>query len=94
MSQFSEVSSSIVEIFVYYCDCLLQMKRRSLAGSAALIFFVIAFVLVLVAFGTPSWIVSDYRYVKNCTDLICMKKMKTFLLILDLISNTSFSTNY
>lgn len=39
------------------------MKRRSLAGSVALIFFVIAFVTVLVAFGTPSWIVSDYRYV-------------------------------
>lgn len=37
------------------------MKRRSLAGNVALGFFVIGFVLVFVAFCTPSWLVSDYR---------------------------------
>lgn len=40
---------------------LSQAKRRSFAGNVALIFFAIAFVLVVVAFSTPSWIVSDYR---------------------------------
>lgn len=37
------------------------MKKRSLAGNVAIGFFVIAFVLVVVAFSTPSWLVSDYR---------------------------------
>lgn len=38
-----------------------EMKKRSLAGNVAIGFFVIAFVLVVVAFSTPSWLVSDYR---------------------------------
>lgn len=37
------------------------MTRRSLAGNVALGFFALAFVLIAVAFGTPSWLVSDYR---------------------------------
>lgn len=37
------------------------MKRRSFAGNFAIGFFVIAFVLICVAFSTPSWLVSDYR---------------------------------
>lgn len=37
------------------------MKRRSLAGNVALGFFLIGFVLVVVAFSTDSWLVSDYR---------------------------------
>ncbi|RZC33837.1 clc-like protein 2 [Asbolus verrucosus] len=38
-----------------------QTKRRSLAGNVGIAFFVIAFVLIAVAFSTPSWLVSDYR---------------------------------
>jgi len=37
------------------------MASRSLAGNVALGFFAVAFVLIAVAFGTPSWLVSDYR---------------------------------
>ncbi|KAF5275565.1 hypothetical protein FQA39_LY06677 [Lamprigera yunnana] len=37
------------------------MSGRTLAGSVALGFFVLAFVFIAVAFGTPSWLVSDYR---------------------------------
>lgn len=37
------------------------MKRRSLAGSFGVGVFVIAFLGICVAFGTPSWLVSDYR---------------------------------
>ncbi|KAF5298492.1 hypothetical protein FQR65_LT01271 [Abscondita terminalis] len=37
------------------------MSHRSLAGTVALGFFIVAFVLIAVAFGTPSWLVSDYR---------------------------------
>lgn len=37
------------------------MSRRSLSGNVALGFFALAFVLIAVAFGTPSWLVSDYR---------------------------------
>ncbi|XP_044267848.1 uncharacterized protein LOC123013416 [Tribolium madens] len=38
-----------------------QRKSRSLAGNLGILFFVIAFILVTVAFSTPSWLVSDYR---------------------------------
>ncbi|CAG9823375.1 unnamed protein product [Phaedon cochleariae] len=38
-----------------------QIKKRSLAGNVAIGFFVVAFVLIAVAFSTPSWLVSDYR---------------------------------
>jgi hypothetical protein len=38
-----------------------DMKRRTLAGSCGVGIFVIAFVTILVAFTTPSWLVSDYR---------------------------------
>lgn len=38
-----------------------MMKRRSLAGNCGVGVFVIALVTVLVAFATPSWLVSDYR---------------------------------
>ncbi|XP_063709849.1 claudin domain-containing protein 1 isoform X2 [Culicoides brevitarsis] len=37
------------------------MKRRTLAGSCGVGVFVIAFLGVCIAFGTPSWLVSDYR---------------------------------
>ncbi|KAK4880528.1 hypothetical protein RN001_008674 [Aquatica leii] len=37
------------------------MSRRSLSGLVALGFFAVAFVLIAVAFATPSWLVSDYR---------------------------------
>ncbi|XP_055374367.1 uncharacterized protein LOC129607396 [Condylostylus longicornis] len=39
----------------------LMMKRRTLAGTCGLGIFVIALVTTLVAFTTPSWIVSDHR---------------------------------
>uniref|UniRef100_U5EWM7 Uncharacterized protein n=1 Tax=Corethrella appendiculata TaxID=1370023 RepID=U5EWM7_9DIPT len=42
-------------------DLLLRMKRRSLAGNCGVGIFVVALVTVLVAFATPSWLVSDYR---------------------------------
>ncbi|KAJ8951818.1 hypothetical protein NQ318_019791 [Aromia moschata] len=38
-----------------------EMKKRSLAGNVGIGFFVVAFVLIAVAFSTPSWLVSDYR---------------------------------
>lgn len=37
------------------------MKKRSLAGNVAIGFVIMTFVLVAVAFATPSWLVSDYR---------------------------------
>jgi PMP-22/EMP/MP20/Claudin tight junction len=37
------------------------MKRRTLAGNCGVAVFTIAFVCILVAFSTPSWLVSDYR---------------------------------
>lgn len=37
------------------------MKKRSLEGNVAIGFFVVAFVLIVVAFSTPNWLVSDYR---------------------------------
>ncbi|XP_041973586.1 uncharacterized protein LOC121729218 isoform X2 [Aricia agestis] len=37
------------------------MKTRSLAGNCGIGVFVIALVTVAVAFGTPNWLVSDYR---------------------------------
>lgn len=37
------------------------MKRRTLAGNCGVAVFTIAFVCILVAFTTPSWLVSDYR---------------------------------
>lgn len=37
------------------------MKKRSLAGNCGIIVFVIALVTVALAFGTPNWLVSDYR---------------------------------
>lgn len=36
-------------------------KKRSLAGNVGLGFFVFAFILICIAFVTPSWLVSDYR---------------------------------
>jgi len=38
-----------------------KMKKRSLAGNVAIGFVLITFVLIAVAFSTPSWLVSDYR---------------------------------
>lgn len=38
-----------------------QTKKRSLAGNVAIGFFFVGFILVFVAFTTPSWLVSDYR---------------------------------
>ncbi|KAJ8929071.1 hypothetical protein NQ314_018269 [Rhamnusium bicolor] len=38
-----------------------EMNKRSLAGNVAIGFFVVAFILIAVAFSTPSWLVSDYR---------------------------------
>ncbi|XP_050514557.1 uncharacterized protein LOC126889891 [Diabrotica virgifera virgifera] len=38
-----------------------EVKNRSLAGNAAIGFFVVAFVSIFVAFATPSWLVSDQR---------------------------------
>lgn len=37
------------------------MKRRTLAGNCGVAVFAIAFVCIVVAFSTPSWLVSDYR---------------------------------
>ncbi|GBP63250.1 hypothetical protein EVAR_56631_1 [Eumeta japonica] len=37
------------------------MKNRSLAGNCGIAVFVIALVTVVIAFATPSWLVSDYR---------------------------------
>lgn len=37
------------------------MKRRTLSGSCGIALFVVAFLCVVLAFCTPSWIVSDYR---------------------------------
>ncbi|XP_068629167.1 uncharacterized protein sinu [Battus philenor] len=37
------------------------MKNRSLAGNCGIAVFIIALVTVALAFGTPSWIVSDSR---------------------------------
>lgn len=37
------------------------MKRRSLAGNCGVGVFTLACIAVLVAFSTPSWLVSDYR---------------------------------
>lgn len=39
----------------------LMMKRRSLAGNCGVGVFVIVIVTILIAFATPSWLVSDYR---------------------------------
>lgn len=37
------------------------MKKRSLAGNCGVGVFVIAFATIVIAFATPSWLVSDYR---------------------------------
>ena len=37
------------------------MKRRTLAGNCGVAVFAIGFVCIVVAFSTPSWLVSDYR---------------------------------
>lgn len=37
------------------------MRRRTLTGNAAILFFVVSFFCVFVAFSTSSWLVSDYR---------------------------------
>lgn len=44
-----------------YSLVLETMKNRSLAGNCGIGVFVIALVTVALAFGTPSWLVSDYR---------------------------------
>ncbi|CRK98934.1 CLUMA_CG012188, isoform A [Clunio marinus] len=38
-----------------------DMKRRTLAGNCGVAVFAIAFFCIVVAFSTPSWLVSDYR---------------------------------
>ncbi|XP_066159206.1 uncharacterized protein sinu [Euwallacea fornicatus] len=38
-----------------------RMKKRTLAGNVAIGFVLMTFVLIAVAFSTPSWLVSDYR---------------------------------
>lgn len=38
-----------------------NMKRRTLSGSFAVGFFVLAFGFIAIAFATPNWLVSDYR---------------------------------
>lgn len=37
------------------------MKKRSLSGNVGIGIFLVAFLCVCVAFGTPAWLVSDYR---------------------------------
>ncbi|XP_015585784.1 uncharacterized protein LOC107263282 [Cephus cinctus] len=37
------------------------MKKRSLSGNVGVGIFVVTLVCVCVAFGTPAWLVSDYR---------------------------------
>ncbi|XP_047358509.1 uncharacterized protein LOC124952532 isoform X2 [Vespa velutina] len=37
------------------------MKKRSLSGNIGIGVFLIAFICVCIAFGTPAWLVSDYR---------------------------------
>lgn len=44
------------------------MKNRSLAGNCGIAVFIIALVTVALAFGTPSWIVSDSRIRGNQLD--------------------------
>lgn len=39
------------------------MKKRSLSGNIGVGVFSVAFLCVCVAFGTPAWLVSDYRIV-------------------------------
>lgn len=39
------------------------MKKRSLSGNVGVGVFLVGFVCVCVAFGTPSWLVSDPRIV-------------------------------
>uniref|UniRef100_A0A1B0B997 Uncharacterized protein n=1 Tax=Glossina palpalis gambiensis TaxID=67801 RepID=A0A1B0B997_9MUSC len=38
-----------------------NMKRRTVAGSTGIGFFVLAFGFIAIAFATPNWLVSDYR---------------------------------
>lgn len=40
-----------------------DMKKRSLSGNVGVGVFLVAFVCVCVAFGTPSWLVSDPRII-------------------------------
>ncbi|XP_069354434.1 voltage-dependent calcium channel gamma-4 subunit isoform X1 [Maniola hyperantus] len=40
---------------------MVTMRKRSMAGNCGIIVFMIALVTVALAFGTPSWLVSDYR---------------------------------
>lgn len=37
------------------------MKNRSLSGNVGIGFFTVGLVFVVIAFATPSWLVSDYR---------------------------------
>lgn len=37
------------------------MKKRSLSGNVAIGVFLVAFLCVCIAFGSPAWLVSDYR---------------------------------
>lgn len=39
------------------------MKKRSLSGNVGVGVFLVGFLCVCVAFGTPAWLVSDYRIV-------------------------------
>ncbi|XP_037934348.1 uncharacterized protein LOC119668785 [Teleopsis dalmanni] len=40
---------------------ILNMKRRTLSGNAGAGIFLLAFALIIIAFATPNWLVSDYR---------------------------------
>ncbi|KAG8238017.1 hypothetical protein J437_LFUL016236 [Ladona fulva] len=42
-------------------NSMLKMKKRTLAGNVAVGVFVIVLVFTVVAFCSPSWLVSDYR---------------------------------
>lgn len=51
----------IFALFLLKVNVCETMKNRSLAGNCGIGVFVIALVTVVLAFGTPSWLVSDYR---------------------------------
>lgn len=47
-------------MYVFYRRAA-KMKRRSLAGNCGVAIFCVALVSIVIAFATPSWLVSDYR---------------------------------
>lgn len=46
------------------------MKKRSLAGNVGIGIFLVALICVCVAFGTPAWLVSDYRITNAKLDML------------------------